>query len=177
MPPFDVPAALQQNPVLVDDCRYGARLSYYSRSMPPENLHVLFLEDLLRDPEATLRECYTFLDVDSSVPVPPLPRLNTGGTKLRDTDRLRQLLDVGGERHLAMALRVLSLETRDQLVVPLGLREPHPTDLPGWDQSAQRSFVRAIEPDIHSFLRATGRDLDVWPRFGALCGARTESTR
>ncbi|MEM9594986.1 MAG: sulfotransferase [Acidobacteriota bacterium] len=171
LPPFDVSAALEQNPVLVEDCRYGARLAHYSERLRPDRIHVLFFEDLIRDPAAALRDCYRFLGVDVSVPVPSSPpRLNPGDAKLRDTEALRAMLDVENDSHLAMALRVLSLEERDQLAVPLGLREPHPDELPGWDRDAQRRFAGAVEDDVRGFLEAHGRSLDLWPRFAELCG-------
>ncbi|MEM1182728.1 MAG: sulfotransferase, partial [Acidobacteriota bacterium] len=170
LPPFEVRAALEHNPVLVEDCRYGARLAHYAERLRPDQLHVLFFEDLLRDPASALRECYRFLGVDVSVPVPPSPpRLNPGADKLRDTEALRAMLDVEQDAQRAMALRVLSLEERDQLVVPLGLREPHPAELPGWTPEDQRRFAGAVEEDARAFLEAHGRSLDLWPRFAALC--------
>ncbi|MEO1088204.1 MAG: sulfotransferase, partial [Acidobacteriota bacterium] len=173
IPPFDVAAALEHNPVLVEDCRYQERLAHFAERFRRDQMHVLFFEDLIRDPAATLRECYRFLGVDASVPVPAdSPRLNAGADKLRDTETLRAMLDVKNEgaeeSHRAMALRVLSLEERDQLAVPLGLREPHPAELPGWTLDAQRRFVRAVEKDARAFLDAHGRSLSLWPRFAEL---------
>jgi len=170
IPPFEVDSALAQIPDIIDDCRYGARLAHYATRLPRDQVHVLFFEDLLRDPETTLRACYTFLGVDADAPVSSvLPRLNPGGNKLRDTPALRAKLDLEADRNLALGLHILTLRERDQIAVPLGLREPHPPELSGWNETAQRRFAREIEPDIHAFLDATGRDLDIWPRFARLC--------
>ncbi|MEM8994802.1 MAG: sulfotransferase, partial [Acidobacteriota bacterium] len=169
VPPFGVAAALEHNPVLVEDCRYGERLAHFAERFRRDQIHVLFFEDLIRDPVATLRECYRFLGVDLSVPVPAdPPQLNPSSEKLRDTEALRAMLDVETDGRRAMALRVLSLEERDQLAVPLGLREPHPAELPGWDRDAQRRFVRAVESDARAFLEAHGRGVSLWPRFAEL---------
>ncbi|MEO1367433.1 MAG: hypothetical protein AAFX50_09665, partial [Acidobacteriota bacterium] len=148
-------------------------LDHFAERFRRDQIHVLVFEDLIRDPVATLRACYRFLGVDVSVPVPSEPpRLNAGSEKLRDTEALRAMLDVengSAERsRRAMALRVLSLEERDQLAVPLGLRKSHPAELPGWDRDAQRRFVRAVEGDVRAFLEAQGRSLSLWPRFAEL---------
>ena len=174
-PPFDVGETLRQVPDVVLDSMYGARFANYARYLAPDQMHVLFFEDLVREPGATLRRCFEFLGVDPEVSIrESAPRLNSRSSKLCDTPQLRAMLDLSRDRGVALAMRVLPLEVRDQFAQQLGLRRHHAEHLPGWTEEVQQRVAQRLAEDARAFLRTHGKDERIWPRLAKLIAPSPE---
>lgn len=54
---------------VIDHSRYGSVLENWLSSFGPDQLHVLFTEDIKETPETALRDLYEFLDLDPDPPI------------------------------------------------------------------------------------------------------------
>jgi hypothetical protein len=66
---FDPVALLSRARIYVDAGYYAQQLQNYYARFPRERIKVVFFEDLQGDPEALVRELWSFLGVDSDVPL------------------------------------------------------------------------------------------------------------
>jgi hypothetical protein len=65
----DITATLFKLPNMIADTRYWNILNRYRRFFPDEQIHLVFLEDLARQPEVEVRRCFHFLEIDPNVPL------------------------------------------------------------------------------------------------------------
>jgi hypothetical protein len=88
--PFSLKDALQYLPQMLINTLYWQRINAFRSHFPDEHILVLFLEDLMTNPNAVLSRCFEFLGVDSSVMIKHgNRRLNTGDTKYYDKRPMR----------------------------------------------------------------------------------------
>jgi hypothetical protein len=66
---FDPVALISRTRIYVDAGYYAEQLQNYYARFPRERIKVVFFEDLQRDPEALVRELWSFLGVDPDVPL------------------------------------------------------------------------------------------------------------
>ncbi len=173
--PFELDAALDALPQMVDDSMYRARLRNYLEYVPRDRVLVVFLEELAASPDLELARCFAFLGVDPQVAIADATRrLNTATEKFRDTVRLRHMRT---DPDTAAALRRIPRRIQAKLLPALGLREPFaPGPLP-WSDAACRRVVDRIGDDVREFLELCGKPLGIWPRFAeALAGRGVPSS-
>ena len=63
----------------VGGARYAEPTAHFLGTFGRERVKILFFEDLARNPQATLREIFSFLDVDPDVPIDTSKILNRSG--------------------------------------------------------------------------------------------------
>jgi len=170
--PFELEAALDALPSLLDDSMYGARLRNYLDRVPSDRVLVVFLEELVACPERELARCFSFLGVDPGVAIPgaDTTRLNAGGEKFYDTLRLRRLRT---EPAVAAALRRIPKALQAQLLPALGLRERFTGGPLPWSDAALQRVIDCIGEDARRFLELCGRPTEIWPRFHRAMSGRS----
>jgi hypothetical protein len=128
--------------------RYGANLQRYLAAFPASQIHIVWHEDYVKDPKATVRSIFKFLGVDETQQVPVNIRRN-------ETRVLKS-------RVLRGAAAVANLLT-DGLADRINLRSTMPSTLR--PSSADRALaIRLYEDDIRALAGLTGRDLSRWAR-------------
>lgn len=169
--PFDLDDALRDIPQLLEDTNYWARLQNYRPYVREDQVLVVFLEDLARQPSQVLARCFEFLGVDVDVHIPDTARrLNPGGAKLFDTPRMRRLrLEIGPGSPCSL-LGLVPLDVEDRLLAALGLRKRFPRGRLDWTAAAHRRVIETVGDDVLRFLDSCGRSREVWPRFDAAMG-------
>ena len=126
--------------------RYGANLERYLAIFPASRIHIVWHEDFVRDPAATVRRIFAFLGVDETRQVPVNIRRN-------ETRVLRWRL-------LSGAATLANLLT-DGLADRINLRSKVPSALR--PSAADRDLaIQLYEADIRVLEGLTGRDLSRW---------------
>jgi hypothetical protein len=157
--PFAIEDALQYLPQLLADSLYWERSAPYRELFTPEQLRVVFFEDMVREPAATLRDCFEHLGLDpGEARIPPVGlRLNPGEAKLRDTVALRRLKQVPA---CARGLAALAPARRDRLLRALGLRVR--ARRAPWQAATSERVREHVGADARRFLRHYGKPEDFW---------------
>lgn len=151
--PFSIGEAIEARPHLLKTTLYWQRINAYRRWFPDEQILVLFQEDLLDHPAATLARCFEFLGVDPAFHARVRQRqLNRGADKCYDPRLLRRLRTVPVWRKLPWRVRA-SLEAR--------LRKPF-TGPVVWEPEARRRVLAQLRPDALAFLRHYGKPDAFW---------------
>lgn len=141
------------------DGMYARHLERYLEHFPPEQLHVLFFEDLVADPEQTLAGLWRFVGREGTEG-PRLPHANPGrDTRLPFVERaaVRLLRPEGSARRLpthraAPAVRAVRRRlTRELTVTPLS-------------DGALDHLVADYAPEVERVSLLLGRR-PPWPRF------------
>jgi hypothetical protein len=157
-PDFEFGKALRQFPNMIADTLYWKLIGVYRQKVPDSQIHVLFLEDLERDPEQAYHSCLDFLGVCRH-PLEPQPRrLNTAASKRRDTRLLRWIQT---SRITSGLWSRLSRRQQELVLSHSRLRVPFDLDIV-WDQYSQEQFARVVQPDASQFLAHYGKPADFW---------------
>ena len=174
--PWDLEEALDRIPQLIQDTHYEARIQNFRHHVDPEQILVVFLEDLAADQSAVLRRCFEFLGVDPQAWKPrDRRRLNRGSLKLYDTKQMRELRERVFHPAMYAALEALPLDISDPLLEKLGLRKRFGEGHLHWTASARDRVLDVIEAGTRDFLRIYGKDADFWPRFAAAAQRRARN--
>lgn len=157
--PFGIGEVLQQFPNMLLDTFYWKRISAYRRHVPDSRIHVLFLEDLSRDPETELAKCFQFLGVDPTVRIEKAhQRLNAGDKKLYDSKLMRRIRT----NHFTNWLwETYSVDSLSGLWRLLGLRKAFRGPLQ-WDRQTFGRVMQELAEDARQFLRHYGKPSDFW---------------
>lgn len=158
--PFDIGEALQRFPQLVEDSRYWTRLQNYRARVPDSRIHVVFLEDLKRDPAAVMAGCFRFLGLAPVAASGAKRQLNAGEDKLFDTPLLRKLRNA---QWFGPRLARVPLARQDAVFRRIGLRRPFP---PGhrivWPADTLAWLMARIGDDAGQLLAHCGKPADFW---------------
>ena len=84
---FQLAANRQRFTEYITRSDYWMQLQSYTRLFGKEQVYLLTLEDLIRDPTTTFRRLFEWLDVDSRAQINTSQKHNVGGAKLRQTRR------------------------------------------------------------------------------------------
>jgi hypothetical protein len=136
---------------------YARQLRRYYERFRPEQIRVLFYEDLCRDPRALVRQVLEFLGVDPGFEPDTERRHNAARAQPRALDRLVN--------------RPNALKSVARAVLPGRLRGPLRDRLKAWACYKPRlgardraMLVGRYRDDIRELQRMTGRDLSAWMR-------------
>jgi hypothetical protein len=164
-PPYEIEEALKRYPNLTGDTLFWSRFNNYARFVPQERIHLLFLEDLKRQPEVELRRCFEFLGVDPEVKIDDTSRrLNSGTSKLYDS-RLYRLIRTNGV--LGRQLGKFPLHKQDAVARPLGLRRPFTQPIE-WTPGALNWILDQFGDEMSLYLEHAGKPKDYWPRLAGI---------
>lgn len=136
---------------------YARQLRRYYARFPPEQIKVVFYEDLCRDPLALCREVFAFLGVDPSFAPDVTLRHNSSRLKRRRLDRLLNRPHLGR----TIARRVLPAAVRRVVRRRLEQRLYRTLRLAPADRAR---LVDIYREEILELQRMTGRDLSSWLR-------------
>lgn len=161
--PYGINEAMSGLPALLGDSHYWQRLQSYRKHFRDDQILVVFLEDLQKDPQRVLKQCYEFLGVDSSFinDTANSTQLNSGEEKLYDTRLLRFLRT---NEFTGYKMARLSIPEQDRIFRRLGLRRPF-TQPVQWSDEARARVVNTLKADIAEFLKYCGRPADFWKEF------------
>lgn len=163
--PFPLHEAMTRFPQLLRDSRYTELVDRYRRRFPDDQLKVVFFEDLVADPQATLDACFEFLGVRPGVvSVTTAPRHNDGAGKLHDTRLLRRLRNtpvVGPQ------LARVPIPVQDRHLAKLRLRRRFDRPV-AWTEPALRRLRDEVAPDAREFLARYGEPAGGWRRLREL---------
>lgn len=159
-PPYFIADFLAKHPFALDDNRYFCRLRHYLDLFPPEQFHVLLLEDLVADRAGELARIHTFLGV---TPVPHAVAaddcwLNSGSEKFYDSKLLRLARQAPGVRRLVLKAgghRVDAFGRRT------GLRRPFRGPI-HWRPGERERVLDELRDDCLGLLRCAGKPDDAW---------------
>ncbi|MDX2276424.1 MAG: sulfotransferase [Hyphomonadaceae bacterium] len=161
--PFGLGAAIDALPGLMQDSQYWQRLRSFRDHFPDAQIHIVFLEDLRRAPQAELARCYAFLGVDDAFQNPAADaQLNSRDEKYYDTPLMRFLRS---GPLTARQLAKLSIPEQDRIFRPLGLRRPFGAAPLDWPQALRARVIAALKPDVAQLLAHCGKPADYWPEF------------
>lgn len=164
--PFNVEDALLSFPNMLNDTRYNAILQLYKQYVPKENILVLFQEDLKARPQAVLSKCFTFLKVNiQDVAVLDSKKMNDGGSKYYDTEKLRKLWDSQLEGKGTELIYSIPTKVQNQFLPQFGLRRAFEKSALDWSLEAQRKVVEVLGDDPKIFLEQHGKTLSFWLRY------------
>ena len=158
--PFSLAEALDALPRLLADSFFWRRSAPYRELFAPEQIKVIFFEDLRADPAGTLAHACRHIGVDpAGLPLPDgMLHLNVGEHKLRDTRVLRWL-----KRRPLMGrwLRAMPPVRRDRVLHALALRRE--IGQLAWPPDLLARVRDALSDDARQFLRHYGKPEDFWP--------------
>lgn len=161
-------AAVHQVPGLLDGSLYWRQLSFYRKSFSDEQIKVLFLEDLQRDPQSIMAETFAFLGVDSATPIGDgQHRANESSGQRMDTEFVVKLRNIA----ILERLRAASPDRLRAIAATLLQRKIH--ERPTWDERALAWTQDQLRSDVASLLAYTGKPADYWDLDDAIVtGAR-----
>jgi len=163
--PATLDEALITQPQLLADSCYFACSQAYRELFAPDQVKVVFLEDLHRDETAVVNECLRFIGVDpNELPaVATRTQLNSAHTKYRDTAALRWLRTARGFRRV-VAWR--GDDRQEQLLRGLRLRRPASAEIQ-WSETSRKEVQHRVAPDARRFLEYYDPTRH-WPRLTQL---------
>lgn len=166
--PFLLSEAMTEIPEILADSCYAERLSEVRAAAPGAPIHVVFLEDLLDDPQSVTDGVHRFLGLDpeQDPESEPLPALNRGERKRRDTMLLRRMR---ADHALGRALARLSYDAQERLLAPLRLRREFSAAVE-WDPTAVELVRRRVVPDAERFCAEYGVPRRGWRRLESVAG-------
>lgn len=155
----DIGTTLKTLPNMIGDTCYWRMLGRYRRFFPDDQILVLFLEDLSRQPETEVRRCFEFLGLDPNVPLTDVDRRsNPGQAKEYDTAAMRF---IRRHRSLRQLWNRIDRDGRRQLARRLGLRRRFDRPV-NWSAAAVDRVRQAVAADCDRLLAYAGKSPDFW---------------
>jgi len=155
--PLDFSQALFTYPHLTESTRYWERLQPFLEKFPAEQIIILFLEDLSRNPKAFLSRLFRFLGVTDNF----IPKHFSARNRAVNKRMLRPIF-----LHLAFPgfptfWERIYRNTRSLCwpIRPLVGRKPIP---PVWDQKTKALFIQEIRLDALQILHYARKPADFW---------------
>lgn len=136
--------------------RYYANLRPYFDRFPRQQMRVYLYEEWSQQPQAVLRDVFTFLGVDDTVTIEPR-RANV--TFLCRHDWLRRFLD---EPNAARRMLETVLQGRWRARVYGRLRAYNRRQPPALDAGLRRALTERYRSDIEQLQTLIDRDLSLW---------------
>lgn len=137
--------------------RYGHFLAPWLRAFPREQILILFFEDFVREPVATLNRLFRFLGVGEVDDAFEVERKNQGGISTNPVLR-------------AVWTGTVQLRSRLRSHLPKRLRDGagrvflSSMTRPAFPEELRERLQEYFESDIDEVERITGRDLSAWKR-------------
>jgi hypothetical protein len=142
---------------LIDTSRYWFQIQRYRKYFGDDQILVLFFEELKKNPEMVLKQCFTFLSVDPSVKIAnPAERRNVTRQFSAEVDLLKRMrknaaLDVIG-RLIPVFLKNF---LKERLEIRVDSRPP-------WDEAMRCWVIDEISYDVRTFLDFYNKPVDFW---------------
>ena len=148
---------LREYPNLVDTSRYWSQIQLYRKYFGDDQILVLFFDELKKNPERVLKQCFSFLGVDPDVRLanPAEHRHVTGQFKV-ESDLLKR---VRANTALSVASRFIPVHLKNLLRKRLEIRVD---GRPDWDPAEHRWVINQIADDVRTVLDFYGKPVDYW---------------
>ena len=157
--PFELDKCMDAFPVMVRDSCYTERIARYRQVFKDDQIHVLFLEDLIRNTAQELKKCFRHIHVDPEIKLPSQSaHLNPGRSKYYDSRFYRHIKSIRLIQPWVKNNGVVG----DTLTKCLGLRRPFRRPI-NWNESAISILNKHILPDTTRFLEDYGKVPGFWP--------------
>lgn len=151
--------ALAEESHYVHISRYHLQLTQYYRVFPSDRVLVLVFEEMIKDPEATVRTVCSFLGVDAAyVPIAGNEAYNVSAAKRTATPSVRLVRSLGVEEALPWRVR----NWMQQGASPLPARRE------GLTPELRGLVVEALRDDTEAFFNVFGRRIAAWTDFASV---------
>ena len=157
-------AGLANNPMYIEQGRYATHMQRWLRFFPPEQILVLFMEDIEQDPGAVAQTVYDFLGVEWAPESALLSERVNGSyaTRYRLLARVKDLAyegtNKGGLRWLWGLGGTIGARALYRRINVLPSSEVIP---PAREETLAR-LREVFAPEVRELSRITGRPLDSW---------------
>lgn len=157
-------AGLANNPMYVEQSRYATHLKRWLQYFPREQILVVLMDDIDKDPLAVARAVYGFLGIDANyIPEGLSKRFNRSFA-----NRSRKLVNI--KDALYKVTRAPGLNWIWRLGDSLGLKAlyrrvntmPSDVAIPPADPAVLADLRRQLAPEIEELSALIGRPLDMW---------------
>lgn len=157
--PESIGQAVDRNASLLTFGFYWSHLSVYRELFPDEQIRVVFLEDLARDPETELRALYRHIGVDPDFVPPGLGRPRNTSTSRAQSVAIENLVRTipGGRRISSLLPEVLKELVRETLARP----EDH-EPVVEWAPRELEAVETLYRKDSRKLLAHCGKSADFW---------------
>lgn len=126
---------VDSDPVYLDRSRYWMQLAQYLVYFDPARIHVVFLEDLISEPDIAFARIEEFLKISNRHPCPSLPRENVSASRNGFWK---------GERSFARVGVKIPLRMRRVMRHHFGRKNPNST----LDDATRTALRKQLQPDI-----------------------------
>lgn len=148
--------------VFVDTTNYWTEIDRYRKYFPDDQILVVFLEDLMADHSAVMRECFTFLGVDADVETDlALTIRNASERKRIPRKPYAMVRSLPGARSVLHKAAGLMPQTLRSAITKRLLRAPV-SERPHLDQETQAWVSDLLRDDMYKFLEFSGRPRNFW---------------
>lgn len=149
--------AINQWKPLVQSSCYWARINEFRKYFRDDKILVLFMEDLVTNPQSLLQQCFEFLGVDPTFQIETQhPALNSRASKQVDYPWMAWLR----KQKLFLDAKWLLPTWIIQSFKPL-LRKPLTVDI-HWNEATRHEVVDLLHEDIEKFLSFYGKPDNYW---------------
>jgi Sulfotransferase domain len=162
-PEQSFPDALIAHPEYIDGSRYGHHLSNFLDCFNRDQVLVLMFDDARREPLATVRQIYRFLDVDPEFRPAMLDRPVSVGRIPRSNRAERSMLALAEAFRHRRALRpVWWMAKKSGIGDRIRALNTRNANSGGLDPEHRRTLMRELEPDVTVLEDLLGLELSAW---------------
>jgi hypothetical protein len=155
--------ALSAHPEYIEGSRYGRHLSSFLDRFARERILVSMFDDARREPLATVREIYRFLDVDPEFRPAMLDRPVGIGRVPRSQSTERSMVELAEAFRHRRALRpVWWMAKKSRLGDRLRALNTRASNPDGLDPANRRALISELEPDIRVLEDLLDLELSAW---------------
>jgi len=163
-PDYRFETALADNPSYIDQGRYATHLSSWLARFPENQVHVVLMEDIKKDPEETARKVYEFLGISPDHRSAALYEKSNPSYVVRSKGMENAI------RNLRKTTRKLGLERIWQAVGDSGLRRLYrgmnrissEAIVPPVSTEAVHTLKEIFREEIRTLEQLLGRNLESW---------------
>ena len=143
---------------LVDSSNYWQQINVYREFFSDDDIHIIFFEDLIKDPETVMKNCFEFLAVD-----PNQYRIEEHLHIGKTSGRKVPSIFLSRMREYALFRSIVKL-------IPESIRLPLKRKLffkkingrPEWDIRKKEWVIEVLGQDTKKFLEFYGKPIDYW---------------
>ena len=143
----------------VQRSKYFMQLEQYLNYFPLHNILITTLEDLNREPQATLKNIFSFLSVDDTFDCAKSSVIKHKTSQKRRKNSVGKFLQ---QTPLAKKIDQLPFSVREKAKALLYLPFSEKVDKPILDKNLHEELVNYLAPDINCLRQLTGYSFESW---------------
>ncbi|WP_303904048.1 sulfotransferase domain-containing protein [Thiohalomonas denitrificans] len=151
-------AAVLEQQSLISHGMYWSNINVFRSRFPDQQILILFLEDLCKNPQRELNKCFRHIGVDSEVKVEGLHQPRNRAGSHRDD---RFLLRLARSQPFFHHAKNLVPERAKTLLKGIFTRKHHPPSVE-WDTSLRDDLTAEFRKDARQLLQYCHKDPDYW---------------